>query len=260
MEKTVFSLSLALLLASFISLGSLNNAQAAGDSHIELPEQEWHFSGFLGTYDKATLQRGLQVYREVCAACHSMKRVHYRNLTDLGYSDDQVKSIAAEYMVEDGPNDEGEMFSRSATPADPFVSPYPNEKAARYANNGAFPPDLSLITKARVDGPNYVYGLLTGYSEPEHGEEGLEGQYYNKYFSGHWISMAPPLMDGQVMHSNGEMASLHQASYDVVNFLQWAAEPELNDRKRMGWKVIIFLLVFAAVLYKVKKKIWSDVH
>lgn len=260
MEKVKFSLTLALVLASFIGFGFASKAQAAGESHIELPQQEWHFDGIFGTYDKATLQRGLQVYREVCAACHSMKRVHYRNLVDLGYSEEQVKSIAGEYMVEDGPNDEGEMFSRAAIPADPFVSPYPNEKAARYANGGAYPPDLSLINKARKDGPNYVYALLTGYTEPPHGEEGMEGQYYNKYFAGHWISMAPPLMDGQIMRSNGDAASVDQAAYDVVNFLQWAAEPELNDRKRMGWHVLLFLIVFAGVMYKVKKKIWRDVH
>ena len=224
------------------------------------PHQHWHFNGMTGQFDKAAMQRGLKVYREVCSACHSMKRVAYRNLVDLGYTEDQVKNIAAEYTVTDGPNDEGEMFDRPARPSDHFVSPYPNENAAKAVNNGALPPDLSLIVKARHDGPNYVFGILTGYEEPPHGHELLPGQNWNKYMPGHVIAMAPPLSDGVVAYDDGSPQTVEQYAHDVVNFLVWAADPYLEARKRLGISVLIFLLVFTGIMYSVKKKIWSDVH
>ena len=227
-------------------------AYAAG-GEVHLPEQEWHFDGVFGTYDKAALQRGFQVYREVCSACHGMKRVRYRELAALGYNEGQIKAVASEYTVMDGPNDEGEMFERPATPADPFKSPFDNEQAARYANNGANPLDLSLIAKARLGGADYVYALLTGYTGKEQ-----DGKYYNKYFPGHWLSMAPPLSDGQVTYSNGESATVAQAAKDVAEFLTWAAEPELDKRKRMGWHVLLFLGALAIVMYLVKKRVWKD--
>src|SRR5690606_29324204 len=164
-------------------------AMAAGDA-IHYPQQEWSFDGPFGTFDKASLQRGFLVYKQVCAACHGMKHLAYRNLADIGLSELQVKAVAAEYTIIDGPNDDGEMFERPGLPSDRFKAPYANEKAARAANNGAYPVDLSLITKARADGPNYVYALLTGYADPPEGVTLGAGMYYNKYFSGHQIAMA----------------------------------------------------------------------
>lgn len=247
-------------LVTALAILPLCAAKAAGGEKIDLPQVEWPFKGPFGEYDKASMQRGFQVYREVCAACHGMDYLYYRNLKALGYSESQIKAVAADYTVVDGPNDEGEMFDRPAKPSDNFVNPYPNDKAARYANGGAYPPDLSLITKARKDGANYVYALLTGYTDPPEGEEVLEGKYYNKYYPGHWIAMAPPIMDGMITYSNGETATVEQASYDVVNFLAWAAEPEMVERKRMGVQVILYLIVFAGIMYAVKKKIWKNVH
>ena len=257
MSKTIFLTFMAL----FVLVAAPAFAAGAGP---ELPQQNWHFSGMTGAFDKASMQRGLKVYRSVCAACHSLKRVAYRNLTDLGYTEDQVKNIAAEYTVTDGPNDEGEMFERPARPSDHFVSPYANEKQA-VAANGALPPDLSLITKARHRGPDYVHALMTGYGEPEadahgHVQEVPEGKHWNKYFPGHVISMAPPLSDGVVAYEDGSPETVEQYSHDVVNFLVWAADPYLETRKRAGLAVLIFLAVFAAVMYGVKRKIWDDVH
>jgi len=221
--------------------------------------QEWSFNGPFGTFDKAQLQRGFQVYSQVCAACHELKRVAYRNLSALGYSDAEIKAIAAQYSTMDGPDDEGEMFERPMKPSDKFKSPYPNDNAARYANNGALPPDLSLITKARVGGADYLYGLLTGYTEPPEDEELLSGQHWNKYMAGHKIAMAAPLSDDMVGYEDGTETTLSQYAKDVSAFLTWTAEPEMEVRKRTGIKVILFMLVFAGLLYGVKKKIWADV-
>ncbi|MCB1531592.1 MAG: cytochrome c1 [Alphaproteobacteria bacterium] len=253
MKTTILSLMVLSLMAFSVPV------MASGDVEHP-PHQHWHFNGMTGQFDKAAMQRGLKVYREVCSACHSMKRVAYRNLVDLGYTEDQVKNIAAEYTVTDGPNDEGEMFDRPARPSDHFVSPYPNENAAKAVNNGALPPDLSLIVKARHDGPNYVFGILTGYEEPPHGHELLPGQNWNKYMPGHVIAMAPPLSDGVVAYDDGSPQTVEQYAHDVVNFLVWAADPYLEARKRLGISVLIFLLVFTGIMYSVKKKIWSDVH
>lgn len=235
-------------------------AQAAGDSHgPKLPKQHWSFSGTFGTYDRGELQRGFQVYQQVCSACHGLKRVAYRNLMALGYNEAQVKAVAAQYTTMDGPDDEGEMFERAMKPSDRFKSPYPNDNAARYANNGALPPDLSLITKARVGGADYVYALLTGYESAPEGEELAAGQHWNKYMAGHKIAMAPPLSDDIVAYEDGTPTTLNQYARDVAVFLTWAAEPEMEIRKRMGIKVVLFLLVFAGIMYAVKKKIWKDV-
>jgi len=249
--KIVFTL---FLVGIFIS-----PAHAAGDAEPP-PEQHWHFSGMFGTFDQPAMQRGLKVYREVCSACHSLKHVHYRNLVDLGYDDNQVKNIAAEYTVTDGPDDEGEMFDRLAQPSDAFVSPYPNDKAAQAVNNGALPPDLSLITKARSHGPDYLYSILTGYKEAPADANLLEGQYWNKYMPGHVMAMAPPLSEGIVAYEDGSPETVEQYARDVVNFLVWAADPYLQERKRTGIKVLIFLAVFAGIMYAVKRKIWSNVH
>lgn len=233
---------------------------AAGHEEIELPNEHWSFEGPFGSYDRASLQRGFQVYKQVCAACHSMKRVSYRNLSALGYSEAQIKSVAAEYTVTDGPNDEGEMFERPARPSDHFKSPYTNDNQAKASNNGALPPDLSLIIKAREGGPNYVYGILTGFQTPPPGTELAPNQHWNKYMSGHKIAMPPPLAEGAVSYEDGSPTTVDQYAHDVVTFLNWASEPELEERKQTGIKALLFLAVFAGLMYNVKRKIWSKVH
>jgi len=221
---------------------------------------DWAFDGVFGKFDRPAIQRGLQVYREVCAACHGVKRVAFRTLTDVGFSEAEVKSMAAEYTIQDGPNDDGEMFDRPGRPSDRFPAPYPNEQAARAAQNGAYPLDLSLIIKARADGANYVYSLLTGYHDAPEGVSVPEGMYYNPYFVGGLIAMAPPLKDGAVEYQDGTVATADQMAKDVVNFLQWAAEPEMEVRKRMGVRVMLFLLVMTGFFYAAKKRIWSKVE
>lgn len=236
------------------------SADAAGNTP-KPPKQDWSWSGPFGTYDRAALRRGLQVYAEVCSSCHGVKLVAYRNLMDIGFSEDEVKAFAAEYEVEDGPDDEGEMFTREARPADRFVEPFANENAARASNNGALPPDLSLMTKARIGGPDYLYALLVGYEEeaPE-GFDLLEGMNYNHYFPGHQIAMAPPIGDDAVEYADETEATKEQIARDVVTFLNWTAEPELEERKRLGIKVLIFLLVLTGMLYALKRKVWADLH
>ncbi len=226
----------------------------------KIPRQNWSFSGIFGTFDRAQLQRGFTVYKNVCSACHGMNLIAYRNLTEIGFSEDEVKAIAAEYEVTDGPNDEGEMFQRPARPSDRFRKPFANENAARAANNGAAPPDLSLMIKAREDGANYVYALLTGYGEPPADMKMADGMIYNKHFPGGQIAMAPPISEGVVEYADGTKATMEQVSRDVVAFLAWVAEPEMEARKRLGVKVILFLLVLTGMLYAVKRKVWADVH
>jgi ubiquinol-cytochrome c reductase cytochrome c1 subunit len=238
-----------------------DGAAAHGGGHgSNLEHHDWHFSGMFGSYDRAALQRGLKVYREVCAACHSLKRVYFRNLEALGYDEGQIKNIASQYSVTDGPNDEGEMFDRPGLPSDHFVSPYPNDNAAKSVNNGALPPDLSLITKARHHGPDHVYGILNGYAQPPAGTTLLPNQYWNKHMPGNIIAMAPPLSDGQVAYEDDVPQTVDQYSRDVVEFLAWAADPYLEDRKRTGIKVLIFLAVFAGIMYAVKRRIWANLH
>ena len=226
-----------------------------------LPALSWSFQGMFGTYDRAALRRGFQVYTEVCASCHSLRLLSYRHLGSVGFSEDEVKAIAAEIEVEDGPDDEGEMFTRPGKPSDRFASPFANEMAARASNNGALPPDLSLMVKARKGGPDYLHGLLTGYAEePPDGVDVMEGMNYNKYFPGQQIAMAPPLADGAVEYADGTEATLDRHARDVVTFLAWAASPELEERKRLGVKVLLFLIVLTAMLYALKRQIWSDLH
>ncbi len=255
MRKYLMSGAAAL---SVVVLAS-GNAVAAG-SAVKPPEQQWSFSGLFGTFDRGSLQRGFQVYNEVCAACHSVRLLAYRNLMDIGFTEDQVKKIAAAKEVTDGPNDEGEMFQRPAQPGDRFVKPFPNEQAARAGNNGAFPPDLTLMTKARVGGANYLHALLTGYKQPPKDQKLAEGMSYNLYFAGNQIAMAPPLAEGAVEYADKTKATIDQMARDVTTFLAWAAEPELEWRKRMGVKVILFLLILTGMLYGVKRKVWSDLH
>ncbi len=226
----------------------------------DVAKQNWPFQGPLGTYDRAALQRGFQVYKEVCSACHSMSQLYYRNLATLGFSDAEIKAIAAEYTVIDGPNDQGEMFERSARPSDRFKAPFLNDKAAAAANNGAAPPDLSLIVKARHGGADYSYGLLTGYREPPPTMQMPSGMNYNEMFPGHMIAMPPPLSDGAVTFADGTPATVPQMARDVTTFLAWAAEPEMETRKRLGLKVLAYLLLMAGVLYAYKRKVWAAVH
>lgn len=233
---------------------------AHGHTKPDLPNIDWSFNGPFGTYDKAQLQRGFLVYKQVCSACHAMNKNYYRDLTGIGYSDAQIKTIASEYTVMDGPNDEGDMFERPARGSDHFKRPYENDKAAAFANGGALPPDLSLITKARVGGADYVYALLTGYEAAPAGVTLLTGQHYNKYKDGNIIAMAAPLSEGQVTYEDGSPQTLDQYSKDVSAFLTWAAEPEMEARKRMGAKVVIFLAIFAFIMYLTKRKVWEKLH
>lgn len=242
-----------------------HGAEAAGAAshstgHPVIPEQSWSFDGIFGTYDRAALQRGFQVYKEVCSACHSMNRLAYRNLADLGYTEGEIKAIAADVSITDGPNDEGDMFDRPGRPSDHFRAPYANIQAAKYANNGAFPPDLSLIAKARHGGANYIYAILTGYEEPPANRELLPGQYWNKAMNGNVLAMPAPLNAGQVAYGDGTDQSVDQYARDVAQFLTWASEPHMEVRKRTGVKVFLFLLVFTGVLYAAKRKVWTKVH
>lgn len=240
-------------------------------------ELDWSFAGPFGTYDRAQLQRGLKVYKEVCAACHSMSMVPFRALEGLGYNEAQLKTLAAEYTVQDGPNDAGEMFERPAIPSDHFPSPFPNEQAAAASNNGAAPPDFSLIAKARTvergfptfifdiftqyaeGGPDYIHALLVGYDEaPPAGMEIAEGTHYNPYFiAGKSLAMAKPISDDAVTYSDGTPQTVDQYAKDVSAFLMWAAEPHLQERKRTGFMVITFLVLFAGLVYLTKRKIWA---
>ncbi|MCW8836380.1 MAG: cytochrome c1 [Rhodospirillales bacterium] len=251
--------------AGFVLLAA-GNAFAAGGAAVP-PAKDWTFQGIFGKFDRDQLKRGYQVYKDICAGCHSLRLVAYRNLMDIGFTEDEVKDIASEYQLPAPPNDDGdtivdgERLMRAAKPSDHFVSPFANEKAARVANAGAYPPDLSLMVKARKKGPDYIYALLTGYKEEA--PEGFalnEGMYYNEYFPGHQIAMAPPLMDESVEYEDGTPATLDQHAKDIVTFLAWTASPELEARKSMGIKVLLFLVVLTAMFYALKRRIWSDVH
>ena len=237
-----------------------SNLFAAESSTKSLPQHEWSFEGITGTFDRGALQRGYQVYSEVCSGCHSMKLLYYRDLIDIGFSEDQVKAIASEFTVIDGPNDEGEMFERDARPADRFVSPYLNDNEARANNNGAYPPDLSVITKAKKDGANYIYNLLLGYKDPPADMEVGEGMYYNIYMAGNQIAMPQPIYDESVDYADGTNNSAEQLAEDLVVFLTWAAEPELEERKNLGIKVILFFIILGFIIFLAKNRLWREVH
>jgi len=247
-----------LLLTFLVTVPVATTARSA--ESIPFPSQEWSFNGPFGTFNRGELQRGFQVYKEVCATCHSLNFISFRNLTDLGFNENEVKAIAAEFQVEDGPNNEGEMFERAAIPSDMWPAPYPNDNAARASNNGALPPDLSLMVDARAGGADYLYALLSGYHETPQGKEIGEGMYYNAYYPGNQIAMPSPLVEDGVEYGDGTSATLVQQARDVTAFLAWATEPNMEQRKRMGVMVIIFLLVMTVLFYYSKKKIWSDVH
>jgi len=259
----------------------------AAGATVEPPSLKWTFSGPFGQYDATQLQRGFKVFREVCAACHSAEYLAFRNLSQPGgpeFSAAQVKALAAEYKIKAGPNDQGEMYERPGRPADRWPSPFPNKEAAAAANGGAYPPDMSVIAKARTyergfprfvfdiftqfqeQGPDYLAALLTGYTDPPKDVTVPAGKYYNTYFPGHIIAMPPPLNAGAIEYPKGADGrpqapeTVEQYAKDVTAFLMWMAEPKLEQRKELGFKVMIFLLVFAGLLYFTKKKIWSKVE
>ncbi len=245
--------------AAGVAIG-LGGPAPAAEGEVPLIGRHWAFEGAFGHFDRAAAQRGLQVYREVCSTCHSLKYVAFRHLEQLGYSEAEIKAIAAQYQVTDGPDDQGEMVERPGRPTDIFPAPFPNDQAARAANAGALPPDLSLITKARAGGADYLNSLLQGYHEPPPDASGPSGSYFNIFFPGQWIAMPPPLSDGQVTYADGTEASLEQMATDVTNFLTWAGEPTLEARKQSGLKVMLFLIVLTALLYATKRKVWSHLH
>lgn len=263
MRAPMFKIARAWIVAAVMSgmviASGAGPATAAGDTPTP-PSQKWSFDGVFGTFDLASAQRGLQVYTEVCSACHSLRLLSYRHLEGIGLSPAQIKAFAAGFTVPQGLNDQGEPKEGPATPANRFKSPFPNALAARAGNNGALPPDLSLISNAYLNGPDYLFGLLTGYGEPPAGMQMMDGMSYNKYFAGHQIAMPSPLNDGQVTFADGTRASVEQMARDVVTFLTWAANPEMVERKQMGVRVILFLLLMTCVTYAVKRKIWADVH
>ncbi len=227
---------------------------------MSLKKQNWSFEGIFGRYDNSTLQRGLQIYQEVCSACHGMKRLRFRELRDLGFTDGQIKIYAETFEILDGPNELGEMFLRPGEPSDTFVSPYKNKEEAKASFGGSYPPDLSLLTKAIKNGPDYIYSLLTGYEDPPKEFKLTDGLYYNPYYDGKVIAMPPPLYDNAIEYIDGTNASLDQLSYDIVHFLNWAAEPKLQQRKSLGLKVLLFLIVLTLLLYVTMKEIWSRIE
>ena len=246
----------------FFTLTFLNYSFAAEDVK-KLLSTDWSFKGYFGKFDRAALQRGYQVYTEVCASCHSMKYLSYRNLAEKGgpeFSEEQAKAIAANFEVTDGPNDDGEMFTRPAKLSDKFVNPYQNDKEAMASNGGAYPPDMSVLVKARSGGANYVYSLLLGYEDPPSDIILDDGVYYNKYMYGSMIKMPNPLSDGLITYNDGTAATEEQMAKDVVTFLAWAAEPHLEARHKIGFRAIIYLIILTILVYFSMKKIWSRVE
>ena len=246
----------------FFTLTFLNYSFAAEDVK-KLLSTDWSFKGYFGKFDRASLQRGYQVYTEVCASCHSMKYLSYRNLAEKGgpeFSEEEAKAIAANFEVIDGPNDDGEMFERPAKLSDKFVSPYKNDKEAIASNGGAYPPDMSVLVKARSGGADYVYSLLLGYEDPPSGINLDDGVYYNKYMYGNNIKMPNPLSDGLVEYNDGTKATEEQMAKDVVTFLAWSAEPHLEARHKMGFKAIIYLIIITVLVYFSMKRLWSRIE
>lgn len=248
----------ALATAAALTLAGSNAWSAEG---VKEPEaQDWSFSGMFGKYDRGELQRGYLVYKEVCAACHAVKHLAFRNLTEIGFSEDEAKAITSEFTVEDGPDENGDTYERGALLSDALPSPYRNENEGRAANNGAFPPDLSLLVRARHGGPDYLYALLAGYEDEPADFELSDGMSYNPFFEGAQIAMPPPLFEDMVEYADGTAASVEQMSRDVTAFLNWAAVPELEERNRLGFQVMIFLALLTVLFYFVKRKVWRNVH
>jgi len=228
-----------------------------------LIENKWSFDGIFGTFDRASLQRGFQVYQEVCAGCHSVQHLSYRNLAESGgpeFSKDEAKAIATQFEVIDGPNSDGEMYNRPAKLSDKFVKPYPNVEASSAANGGAYPPDMSVLAKARTGGADYIYSLLLGYEEAPTAFELDDGVYYNKYMAGNKIKMSAPLSDGQVDYADGTEATTEQMARDITTFLVWASEPHLEAQHKTGFKTIIYLIILLTLVYLSKQKVWARLN
>jgi ubiquinol-cytochrome c reductase cytochrome c1 subunit len=266
MRKLIISGAIALTALAAGAIGVAAESVTAAESEQHPPHRHWHFEGPFGTYDRAAAQRGYQVYAEVCSACHSLSLLAYRNLMELGLTENQVKGLIKDITVPDL-NDDGQPVDRPARLSDSFKKPFPNTAAAAAANNGKAPPDLSVMIKAREDGANYVHGLLTGYVPfdkltPAQIKEFdvTKDDNFNKYFPGHKIGMPPPLADDKVTYVDGTKATLDQEASDVTEFLAWASEPHMEDRKRTGVRVILFLLAMAGLMYAVKRQVWSDKH
>ncbi len=257
MIKFNFKRLIIVILSTLIFIKPLFSAETVDPIKVD-----WSFKELTGKFDRASLQRGFQVYKEVCSSCHSMQYLSYRNLGEPGgpeFTQEEVKSIAASVEIEDGPDSQGEMFTRPGKPSDKFKSPYPNVEASTIANGGAYPPDMSVLVKARPGGADYMYSVLMGYEEPPAGMKLDDGVYYNKYMIGQKIKMASPLSDGIVEYSDGTEPTMDQMAKDVTTFLAWAAEPELEERHRVGFKVIIYLILLTILVYLSMKKIWSRI-
>lgn len=249
--------SRAFLAASTAATTAAASFTLCDDDVVHPPEYSWYHTGFFSSYDHAALRRGLQVYRQVCSTCHSIDKIHYRELVGVTHTAEELADIAGEIEVVDGPNDEGEMFERPGKLSDAFPKPYPNEEAGIAANGGAYPPDLSLMVKARHSGLDYVFALLTGYMDAPEGKVVLPGLYYNPYFAGGVIAMPPPLQDGGVEYEDGTPSTVSQQAKDVAQFLNWCAEPEANERKKDAAKymlVIAFTILMAGYYKRFK---WS---
>ena len=251
---------LAGLVIGALALSGGQAVHAAGAT-ADVPDQDWQHEGVFGSFDRGELQRGFQVFQEVCSACHSLQYIAFRNLVEIGFTADEAKAIAAEYEVEDGPDDEGEMFDRPARLSDYWPSPFANDNEARAANGGALPPDLSLITKAREGGADYIYALMIGYEdEAPEDVEMADGMNFNHFFPGQQIAMVAPLYDEAVEYVDGTPMTLEQHARDVTAFLSWTAEPELEERKETGLKVLIFVFVLTAVLFVIYRRVWARLH
>jgi len=257
--KKIINLIKIIILSFFLSCSYANSEEL----NTDYLKTKWTFKGLFGKFERDSLQRGYQVYREVCSGCHSMKYLSYRNLAEEGgpeFTIEEAKAIASQFEVSDGPNSDGEMFVRQGRLSDKFVDPYPNVEAAAAANGGAYPPDMSVLVKARKGGADYVYSLLLGYEEPPAGYELEDGVYYNKYMPGNKIKMSRPLLDGIVEYSDGTQATEKQMAKDVVTFLTWASEPHLESRHKTGVSVILYLFILSILVYFSMKKIWSRVN
>jgi len=237
-----------------------NNSVFSEENKAEFIKNNWNFEGVFGTFDRSSLQRGYQVYQEVCSGCHSAQHLSYRNLSEKGgpeFSIEEAKAIAAQFEITDGPNEDGEMFKRPGRLSDKFVNPFQNVKAAAAANGGAYPPDMSVLAKARKGGADYIYSLLMGYEEAPTGYELDDGVYYNRYMPGHKIMMAEPISDGVVEYIDGTETTKAQIVKDVTAFLVWAADPHLEARHKLGFKVFLYLIVLLTLVYLSKQKVWS---
>jgi len=260
-EKTLSHLSKFINKFLFMAfLFAMPFAALSEEKNINFIETNWSFKGIFGTFDRASLQRGYQVYQEVCSGCHSVQHLSYRNLSENGgpeFTIEEAKAIASQFEVEDGPNSEGEMFMRNARLSDKFVKPYSNVQASTSANGGAYPPDMSVLAKARTGGADYIYSLLLGYKEAPEGLELDDGVYYNEYMPGNKIKMSEPLSDGIVEYLDGTESSKKQMAKDVTAFLVWASEPHLESQHKMGFKTIIYLIILLTLVYFSKQKVWS---